>query len=68
MKDQLERYMKSVLIRKFGKKLKIEDEVYGADWRSVQLMDIDFVVTTVPLHIESEVHLFVYQQYFKSEI
>ncbi|CAH2464416.1 MULTISPECIES: BglG family transcription antiterminator [Bacillus cereus group] len=48
-------YMKSVLIRKFGKKLKIEDEVYGADLEeSVQLMDIDFVVTTVPLHIESK--------------
>ncbi|MGE7885512.1 BglG family transcription antiterminator [Bacillus sp. NPDC094077] len=46
-------YMKSVLMRQFGKKLKIEDEVYGADFEeSIQHMDIDFIVTTVPLSIE----------------
>jgi transcriptional antiterminator len=48
-------YMKSVLISKFGKKIKIEDEVYEADLEeSIQLMDIDFIVTTVPLYIESK--------------
>lgn len=46
-------YMKSVLMRQFGKKLKIEDEVYGADLEeSIQHMNIDFIVTTVPLSIE----------------
>ncbi|PER82226.1 BglG family transcription antiterminator [Bacillus cereus] len=46
-------YMKSVLMRQFGEKLKIEDEVYGADLEeSIQHMDIDFIVTTVPLSIE----------------
>lgn len=46
-------YMKSVLMKQFGKKLKIEDEVYGADLEeSIQHMDIDFIVTTVPLSIE----------------
>ncbi|MED1407268.1 helix-turn-helix domain-containing protein, partial [Bacillus mycoides] len=46
-------YMKSVLMRQFGQKLKIEDEVYGADLEeSIQHMDIDFIVTTVPFSIE----------------
>lgn len=46
-------YMKSVLMKQFGKKLKIVDEVYGADLEeSIQHMDIDFIVTTVPLSIE----------------
>ena len=46
-------YMKSVLMRQFGQKLRIEDEVYGANLEeSIQHMDIDFVVTTVPLSIE----------------
>nr|WP_257127317.1 hypothetical protein [Bacillus cereus] len=46
-------YMKSVLMRQFGKKLKIEDEAYRADLEeSIQHMDIDFIVTTVPLSIE----------------
>lgn len=48
-------YMKSVLMRQFGKKIKIEDEVYGANLEeSIQLMDIDFIVTTMPLYIESK--------------
>ncbi|MDZ4417106.1 helix-turn-helix domain-containing protein [Bacillus cereus] len=46
-------YMKSILMKRFGKKLKIEDEVYGANLEDViQNMDIDFIVTTVPLSIE----------------
>lgn len=46
-------YMKSILMRQFGKKLKIEDEVYGANLEaSIQHMDIDFIITTVPLSIE----------------
>ncbi|HDR7367075.1 BglG family transcription antiterminator [Bacillus toyonensis] len=46
-------YMKSVLMKQFGKKLKIVDEAYGADLEeSIQHMDIDFIVTTVPLSIE----------------
>ncbi|MCU4835404.1 helix-turn-helix domain-containing protein [Bacillus cereus] len=46
-------YMKSALMRQFGNKLKIEDEVYGADLKGIiQDMDIDFIVTTVPLSIE----------------
>lgn len=53
-------YMKSVLMKQFGKKLIIEDEVYGADLeRSIQLMDIDFIVTTVPLCIESKPIIYV---------
>ncbi|PDZ93712.1 capsule biosynthesis protein, partial [Bacillus cereus] len=48
-------YMKSVLMRQFGKKLKIEDEVYGAELEeSIRLMEIDFIITTVPLDIESK--------------
>ena len=48
-------YMKSVLIKRFGKKLKIEDEVYGSDLEeNAKHMDIDFIVTTVPLYVDSK--------------
>ncbi|PEW58496.1 capsule biosynthesis protein [Bacillus cereus] len=46
-------YMKIILMRQFGKKLKIEDEVYGANLEGIiQHMDIDFIITTVPLSLK----------------
>ena len=48
-------YMKSVLTKKFGKKLKIEDEVYGSNLEeNAKHMNIDFIVTTIPLYIDSK--------------
>ena len=48
-------YMKSLLTKKFGKKIKIEDEVYGPNLEEIaNRMDIDFIVTTMPLYIESK--------------